>query len=113
MALTDKLSAIADAIRAKTGKTDGLTLEQMPAEIASIETGGGSAEGCVTATFMNGDTELFSRPVYIGDDCPNPVDQNRIDTPTKESTAQYNYVFYGWGASDGGAADGDILKNIT
>lgn len=40
MALIDKLSAIGDAIRAKTGKADKLTLDQMPTEIASIETGG-------------------------------------------------------------------------
>lgn len=115
MALTDKLSAIADAIRAKTGKSDSMTLEQMPTEIASITgggSGGGSADGLVTVTFMNGDVELFSRPVYIGDDCPEPVAQGRFDAPTKESTAQYSYTFYGWGASDGGAADANILKNI-
>ncbi len=41
MALTDKLTAIADAIRGKTGKTDGLTLDQMATEIAGIEAGGG------------------------------------------------------------------------
>ena len=41
MALTDKLSAIGNAIRAKTGKTDKLTLDEMPTEIESIETGGG------------------------------------------------------------------------
>lgn len=40
MALTNKLSAIGDAIRNKTGKSDLLTLEQMPTEINSIETGG-------------------------------------------------------------------------
>jgi hypothetical protein len=40
MALTDKLTAIADAIRDKTGKTDGLTLDAMPAEIEGIESGG-------------------------------------------------------------------------
>lgn len=39
MALTDKLSSIGDAIRAKTGKTEKLSLEQMPDEIRSIETG--------------------------------------------------------------------------
>lgn len=39
MALTDKLSAIGDAIRAKTGKTDLIPLDQMPAEIASIQGG--------------------------------------------------------------------------
>lgn len=39
MALTDKLSAIGVAIRAKTGKSDLLTLDQMPTEIASIVTG--------------------------------------------------------------------------
>lgn len=44
MALTDKLSAIGVAIREKTGKTELLTLEQMPTEIASITTGGGSED---------------------------------------------------------------------
>lgn len=41
MALIDKLTAIADAIRAKTGKDDKLALDQMPAEIEGIQTGGG------------------------------------------------------------------------
>ena len=40
MALTEKLAAIGDAIREKTGSTDKLTLAQMPDAIASIETGG-------------------------------------------------------------------------
>lgn len=33
MALTDKLSAIANALREKTGKTDLMTLDQMPSEV--------------------------------------------------------------------------------
>lgn len=41
MALINKLEAIGDAIREKTGKEDLLTLDQMPVEIRSIETGGG------------------------------------------------------------------------
>ena len=41
MALISKLENIGNAIREKTGKTELLTLEQMPAEIAAIETGGG------------------------------------------------------------------------
>ena len=44
MALINKLSSIGDAIREKTGKTGLLTLDQMPAEIAGIETSGGSIE---------------------------------------------------------------------
>ena len=40
MALIEKLEAIGNAIRAKTGKTDKLSLEQMPVEIAGIEGGG-------------------------------------------------------------------------
>ena len=36
MALTDKLTAIADAVRSKTGKADMLTLDQMPTEITGI-----------------------------------------------------------------------------
>lgn len=45
MALTDKLSAIGVAIRKKTGKTDLLTLDAMPAEILAITTGGGGGSG--------------------------------------------------------------------
>ena len=37
MTLTDKLTAIATAIRARTGKSALMTLDQMPTEIASIE----------------------------------------------------------------------------
>lgn len=39
MALTDKLTAVADAIRAKTGGATRLTLDQMAAEIADISGG--------------------------------------------------------------------------
>lgn len=45
MALINKLEAIGDAIREKTGKEDLLTLDQMPIEIRSIETGGGGEGG--------------------------------------------------------------------
>lgn len=41
MALTEKLTAIADAIRGKTGKTEEMTLDQMATEIAGITGGGG------------------------------------------------------------------------
>lgn len=53
MALTDKLTAIADAIRGKTGKTDALTLAQMPGEIEGIQTG--SAPDGTSVTFGNVD----------------------------------------------------------
>ena len=66
MALTDKLSAIGNAIRAKTGRTELLTLDAMPNEIASIETGGGTIpEEAFTLTgvcdhrFTNGAWDWF------------------------------------------------------
>lgn len=44
MALTDKLTAIADAIRAKGGTTDLLTLDGMVEAINAIETGSGATD---------------------------------------------------------------------
>lgn len=75
--------------------------------------GGGSVAGCYTVTFMNGAEVVFTRPVYNGDDCPDPVTQGRIETPLKESTAQYDYTYNGWASADGGTADSSLLKNIT
>ena len=45
MALTDKLTAIADAIRSKTGSTDPLTLDGMVTAVERIQGGGGSSGG--------------------------------------------------------------------
>ena len=44
MALTDKLTAIGDAIRTKTGGTNLLTLDQMATEIANISGGSGGGD---------------------------------------------------------------------
>lgn len=43
MVLTNKLTAIADAIREKTGSTDKMTLDEMPTAISGITTGGGDS----------------------------------------------------------------------
>lgn len=51
MALTDKLTAIANAIREKRGLTKTLTLDQMAMEIAQIQTGGGSGFALYSGSF--------------------------------------------------------------
>lgn len=66
MALTDKLTAIADAIRGKTGGTDALTLDQMATEISGIETGGGSPEICTIK--IQSDTTVFVGYTRLNDD---------------------------------------------
>ena len=54
MALTDKLTAIADAIRSKTGTTEPMTLDEMVTAIANITTGSVPSD---TITLSDG-TEL-------------------------------------------------------
>ena len=52
---SESLTAIADAIREKTGKTESLTLDEMPTEVASIKTGGGGSTGVSKmALFVSG-----------------------------------------------------------
>lgn len=71
MALTDKLTNIAEAIRGKTGKTEEMTLDQMASEIAGIETGGGGdttqedglVEGTITEYVNNRVTNV--RPLLF------------------------------------------------
>ena len=57
MALTEKLGNIGDAIRSKTGGTDLLTLDEMPAAITAIEGGGGGYEIPEEAFNITGDCQ--------------------------------------------------------
>lgn len=59
MALINKLSAIGEAIREKTGKEDLLTLDEMPAEIKGIESGDSWYD-----TFWDGFQESGNRTNY-------------------------------------------------
>lgn len=60
MALIEKLEAIGDAIRAKTGGTELLTLDAMPQEIESIETGGGDSPFTEEDFTFSGDLSDFN-----------------------------------------------------
>lgn len=86
MALTDKLTAIGDAIRSKTGGSDLLTLDEMPQEIQSIQTGGGGTsdtsladsilDGTITSYSSDTLTEIKSNgfsgcPELTSVVCPN------------------------------------------
>ena len=73
MALTDKLTAIANAIRTKTGGTNSLTLDQMASEINNIQSGGA--------------TEPYMEEVYDSNG-------NLIDVVMYGYTKIRNYAFY-------------------
>lgn len=80
MALINKLNAIGDAIRAKTGKTDLLTLDQMPTEIAAI-----SGEAPVLKSLS-----IAANGVYVpgeGVDGFNHIEVNVINTEEIPETA--------------------------
>lgn len=57
--LDGKLTAIADAIRGKTGGADALTLEQMATEIEGIQAGGGGDETALFCQINNQTIENF------------------------------------------------------
>ena len=81
MALTDKLSAIGDAIREKTGGTDLLTLDQMPAEIANIQSGGSEIEPIV----LSGNCDYA---------CAGKLSAKIFDKVSTNNIESMNHMFY-------------------
>lgn len=103
--------AACNALRSRSGKEDLIKSGDLAAEILGIS---GSSEDVRYVTFVNPATgESFVKPVAVGDDCVDVVTKGLWATPTQESTDQYDYTHYGWGAEPGGAADDTILQNIT
>lgn len=77
MALKEKITAVADAIRTKTGKSEKMTLDQMPAEIAGIQTGGGS-----TKKYDINDVTFYDYDGTIVYSCSMAEAQNLTELPT-------------------------------
>lgn len=115
-ALGELFGSIADAIREKTGDTAKMKPVDFPEKITAIEAGGGGSSADVRyVTFMSEDgSETYGvKPVAVGDDCANPIARGLFSTPTKASSAQYNYTFAGWATAPNGGLDSNALKAVT
>jgi hypothetical protein len=81
----------------------------------TVNVAGGSAE-LHYVTFMNrdGTKELGKKAVADGDDCADPIARGIFDTPTEESTDQYDFTFSGsWATVPNGGSDANALKAVT
>lgn len=116
MALTEKLTAIGEAIRAKTGTTDLLTLDAMPAAIEGIS--GGSSGGWPEAP-DDGKTRLYitlqeGRTSPMLGVCPNgTVTVDWGDGTEPDVLTGTDVTVVAWTPNHAYAAPGDYVITLT
>lgn len=104
--LMDKLRAIGDEIRRKTGKTEPLTLDQMPIELRNIRTVEGTGEhgrltGLVDKSIQEVTADDLEGAESIGDHAFRKCDKlTWVDIPDGAKSIG-EYAFYGCSGMDG------------
>lgn len=88
MALINKLTTIADAIRAKTGDTGNMTLDEMATKISSISAGGTTSGNTLdkTVIFKNGDETVVNVSVKNGYSVGKPTHTDIQNWKTSDNT---------------------------
>lgn len=120
MALTDKLTAIGDAIRSKTGGSELLTLDEMPQEIQSIQTGGGGDTALADSIIDGTITSYSSDNVLAVPNRPFYNNANLVSVALPNCKTIGGYVFYGCSSLESLSLDSletttgsNVLQNAT
>jgi hypothetical protein len=120
MALINKLSAIGEAIREKTGKEDLLTLEQMPEEIRGISGGGSGEEFHITsyaasftfATEVEEITDNITLHLERASSLGNLTDLKNINAPKMTVYISNKCTGLSRSFGRGNSSDGGALQTI-
>lgn len=67
----------------------------------------------ITYMSEDGSEELYRETIVNGSAGTDPVSAGIISTPTKESTAQYDFVYGGWSTVSGGEPEDGVLTGVV